>query len=335
VGSREDAVTAPAAATELPGKTHYLAKLPDAPILDVPSFADVRCRDIYPGIDAVFHGDQQRLEYDFVLRPGADPEQIRIAFDGVAQLELDAEGDLRLSTARGTLTQLRPNAWQERPYGQRPVRARYVLVSDKAVRFALDSVDRTQLLVIDPVVAWSAYDGAAGSNRGTAVAVDATGASYLAGTTTSAVSQGFITKVNPEGTAFVYTNILSSSWRSETVAAAAADPAGSVYFTGLFTEQDPAGPCGMRFILAGRLDPTGRNLFSAPRDRMQSVAAAIGGMTLPVRGSRGRVRCTSRGPALLARASRLRASPAVARRRWRASNSSPCSRVPDFPKKVA
>jgi len=65
--------------------------------LGVPSFAQVQYRNIYPGVDVVYHGKGRLLEYDFLLAPRADPHQIRIAFEGTNKLELDTDGQLLLA----------------------------------------------------------------------------------------------------------------------------------------------------------------------------------------------------------------------------------------------
>ena len=61
---------------------------------DIPQFGKVRYRDVYPGIDVVFYGSDRDLEYDFVLRPGADPSRIRLRFDGAGALTKDSNGDI-------------------------------------------------------------------------------------------------------------------------------------------------------------------------------------------------------------------------------------------------
>jgi hypothetical protein len=48
----------------------------------IPHYARVRYRDVYPGVDLVYHGTQGRLEYDFIVAPGADPSAITLAFQG-------------------------------------------------------------------------------------------------------------------------------------------------------------------------------------------------------------------------------------------------------------
>ena len=54
----------------------------------VPNFGQVRYRDVYSGIDMVYHSDQRQLEYDFVVKPGVDPNQIRVAFEGASKMRI-------------------------------------------------------------------------------------------------------------------------------------------------------------------------------------------------------------------------------------------------------
>src|SRR6266699_6121301 len=79
----------------LPGKTHYLKASWHG---DVPTYGRVRYAGVYPGIDLVYYGNQQQLEYDFVVAPGADPKVIRLSLEGGRALKLGAQGDLVLST---------------------------------------------------------------------------------------------------------------------------------------------------------------------------------------------------------------------------------------------
>src|SRR5260370_29940558 len=57
---------------------------------DVPTFAKVKYENIYPGIDLIYYGNQRRLEYDFVVAPGADPKAIELSFPDAKDLALDA-----------------------------------------------------------------------------------------------------------------------------------------------------------------------------------------------------------------------------------------------------
>jgi hypothetical protein len=67
---------------ELPGKSHYfIGNDPRTWRTNVPNYGKVRYEGVYPGIDLVYHGNQQQLEYDFVVSPGADPRAIALQIE--------------------------------------------------------------------------------------------------------------------------------------------------------------------------------------------------------------------------------------------------------------
>ena len=79
----------------LSGKSHYYAGSdPEAWVRNVPHYDSVIYRQVYRGIDLVYRGNQGRLEYDFQVAPGADPDLIELDFDGIDRLEINAAGDL-------------------------------------------------------------------------------------------------------------------------------------------------------------------------------------------------------------------------------------------------
>src|SRR2546430_4743264 len=82
---------------ELPGKANYfIGNDPAKWRTNVPTYAKVRYREVYPGIDLVYYGNQRQLEYDFVVAPGADPKRIVLGFQGAERLEINAEGEFVL-----------------------------------------------------------------------------------------------------------------------------------------------------------------------------------------------------------------------------------------------
>jgi len=68
---------------------------------------------IYPGIDLLFYGNPQELEYDFVVAPGSDPGLIRLGITGADRVALDGAGNARLTTAAGEVELKQPVAYQE------------------------------------------------------------------------------------------------------------------------------------------------------------------------------------------------------------------------------
>src|SRR5688572_2506495 len=84
---------------ELPGKSHYfIGNDPTKWQTHVPHYARVAYREVYPGIDLVYHEARGQLEYDFVLAPHAKASAITLAFTGADQLYLDGQGDAVVET---------------------------------------------------------------------------------------------------------------------------------------------------------------------------------------------------------------------------------------------
>jgi uncharacterized repeat protein (TIGR01451 family) len=174
----------------------------------VPQFGSVRYRNLYPGTDAVFYGNSGKLEYDFMLRPGADPSKIRIAFEGVDSLALNQQGELVMKTGDIEIRNRRPRVYQ----GARPVDGHYVLLGKHTAGFAVDEYDRTRPLVIDPVLSYATFLGGSGGDYGFAMASDSQGNLYVTGGTDSpnfpvtaglttatpgTAGMAFVSKINP------------------------------------------------------------------------------------------------------------------------------------------
>src|SRR5260370_26730927 len=169
----------------LPSVSHYyIGDDPNKWHPNVPNYERVKFDQVYPGIDLVYYGNQQRLEYDFVLRPGAEPNQIRLAYSGADSMRLDSDGDLILNVQGKELRQRRPLVYQEIGGQRVEVAGGYELTKRTGeVRFAVAHYDRAKPLIIDPILAYSTYLGGAGSDQGNAIAVDSTGAAYVTGYT--------------------------------------------------------------------------------------------------------------------------------------------------------
>src|SRR6267378_5382787 len=159
---------------ELPGKVNYfIGNDPKKWRTNVPTCARVEYKNVYPGVNLVYYGNQRQLEYDLVVAPGADPKAIRLAFDGVDKLALDAQGNVILHTAGGELLQRAPIVYQEIDGARQKISGRYVLKTKDRVGFQVAAYDRTKPLVIDPVLVYSTHLGGSGYSAANAIAVDA------------------------------------------------------------------------------------------------------------------------------------------------------------------
>lgn len=154
---------------ELPGKSNYFIGN-DARKwhTDVPNYAKVRYRNIYPGVDLVYYGKQGQLEYDFVVAPGADPRSISLELsEGLASpkqarqaaaARIAANGDLVIGLSGGEVRLHKPTVYQPAngvqasaasgSAGARLVNASYVLKGNE-VGFEVANYDRSKPLVID------------------------------------------------------------------------------------------------------------------------------------------------------------------------------------------
>ncbi len=171
---------------ELPGKINHLTGNDPAQWrVGLAMFAKVRVSGLYPGVNLVYYGNQQQLEYDFDIAPGANPQAIAIHFDGADKISVNAQGELILSLAGGEIRQPKPVIYQVMDGVRKEIAGGYRLVDAHTVAFAIGQYDRSQPLVIDPVLSYSTYFGGSAGETAYAVALDASGNVYITGQTFS------------------------------------------------------------------------------------------------------------------------------------------------------
>lgn len=219
----------------------------------VPTYARVKYRNVYSGIDLVYYGSNQRqLEYDFLIAPGADPSRIRLSFDGAKPLKLDERGDLIISVGARDLVEHRPVIYQEVNGRRHAITGAYVIKDERTVGFSLAAYDSHRPLVIDPTLIYSTYLGGSNEEFGNAIAVDSSGDVYIAGlagsidfpttlgafqTALAGGADAFVTKLNPSGTALIYSTYLGGSG-ADSASGIAVDSSGDVYVTGSATSSN-------------------------------------------------------------------------------------------------
>jgi Domain of unknown function DUF11/Beta-propeller repeat len=201
----------PAGDVLLPGKSNYLiGNDPAKWHRGIPQFARVRYRNVYPGVDLVYYGNQGRLEYDFEVAPGSDPRQVAFKFQSLQNPELQnlkvtADGDVVLNAGVGDVRLRKPRVYQKFGTDERNIAGRFELRGQKKdeVGFEVGAYDPSRALIIDPVLAYSTYLGGSGNEACSviapinidgipappagcpAVAVDPAFNVYVAGATTS------------------------------------------------------------------------------------------------------------------------------------------------------
>ena len=133
----------------------------------VPLFASAVQNDIYPGTDLFWKEESGNLKYEFVLKPGANPGNIRIRYRGLKDLKIQNQ-QLVLSTSIGTITEQKPLAWQIGRNGQKiGVPCLFQLHGDSTSGFEFpEGFDPGLPLVIDPILVFSSFSGSRSDNWG-------------------------------------------------------------------------------------------------------------------------------------------------------------------------
>jgi uncharacterized repeat protein (TIGR01451 family) len=244
-----------AAVDKLPGESNYfLGRDPTKWHRDIPHYARVLYRNVFPDVDLVFYGNQRQLEFDLVVGPGGDPARIRLGFSGGRTLEIGAEGDLLSRVGDAEVRFHKPLVYQRmaaNEAGRQFLDGRYVLRGEGEIGFQVADYDRSKTLVIDPVLSYSTFLGGSGFDAGAGIAVDRAGSAYVTGETASidfptagayqgsnqGTSDVFVTKLDPSGTSLVYSTYLGGAL-AERGTSIAVDSAGNACVTGRTNSED-------------------------------------------------------------------------------------------------
>jgi hypothetical protein len=244
-------------AEQLPSVSHYyVGRDPAQWHTQIPNYAKVRYAGVYPGVDLVYYGNQQQLEYDFIVAPGADPNAIAIDFKGVDSLTVNEAGDLVLSAGGGSFVQRKPVIYQDVDGERRIVAGGYATDGTRAT-FKIAGYDPSRPLVIDPVLAYATFFGGKDFDYGNGIAIDAQGNAYVigffyrsdypvacgddfaCGAARSSRGEGdvVIGKLNRDGSQIVYATVLGGG-SQDMGRSIAVDSRGNAYVTGFTRSVD-------------------------------------------------------------------------------------------------
>jgi len=235
----------------LPGQSNYfVGNDPRLWRSHIPTYAKVRYHNVFRGVDLVYYGRQGQLEHDFVVAPGSETSPIRIGFEGAREMRVDGKGDLVLAVGEGEVRFHQPEAYQWERGIRHQVAVRYEVQGAREIGFKVGNYDRSQSLIIDPVLSYSTYLGGSGGDVASGIAVDASGYAYITGNTNSGnfpvkgaeqskygdSGDAFVVKLNTTGNALVYSTYLGGSGADTGAGIAVA--AGDAYVVGTTTSTD-------------------------------------------------------------------------------------------------
>jgi Beta-propeller repeat/Bacterial Ig domain len=227
------------------GTVNYFTGKPEQWRTKIPVYSRVRYSSLYPGIDLVFYGTNSELEYDLVVSPGSDPEQIKLGISGAENMRIDGDGNLVLKTAAGDVIQQKPRIYQRKGASLVFVAGNYVINGKNEVGFRLGNYDHEAAVVIDPVLRYASYltGGGDEDDGGTGIAVDSSNRVVVAGWTCSGSFPGengpavprcvsaFVTKLDFTGSSMIFTAFVPGSVFFDNVPLAL-DAANNIYIAG-------------------------------------------------------------------------------------------------------
>jgi hypothetical protein len=242
---------------------YFVGKDPRKWRTHIPTYGKVVYKEVYPGIDVVFYEGNRQLEYDVVVKPGADPKKIRLGYQGIRGLKVTDRGDMEIALKSGAVIQKRPQIYQEIDGKRVEVAGEFkVLPAGRLAKgpgsrrfgytFSLADYDPSVPLVIDPTLSYASYLGGGNDDYAYDVAVDAGGNAYVTGTTnsldfpatlgtydttSSTGGDAFIVKINAAGSALVYATYLGGTG-FEGGNGIVVDTTGNAYVTGSTSSSD-------------------------------------------------------------------------------------------------
>lgn len=240
-------------------KRHYLG----SGVSNVSTFKRIRYHDLYDGIDLVFYERSGRLEYDYILAPGADLSAVSFEISGRGEVDPET-GALRIHGENAEIFQHAPRAFQQ----GREVQVAYLPLTENRFGFEVQGRRPDAELIIDPIIDYSSYLGGGDDDFANAIAVGDDGSIYVTGQTDSADfpvsgnallplfggddSDAFVTKMSADGAEVIWSTYYGSE-SSDAATDIAVNGDGEVYITG-WTESENLPVDGFQTQYGGSAD---------------------------------------------------------------------------------
>jgi len=216
----------------------------------VRNYEKVVYTNLFDGIDLRFYCKNEGLKYDFIVSPGANPEDISYSYDDVSHISIDADGDLHINSATGELIEQAPFSYQLKEEGLTEIPSNYEL-NGNDITFTVGAYNQNEVLIIDPLI-YSTFIGGIDRDSSDEIAIDDEGNVYIAAftrstdfpttqgsynTTMNGNYDGVVCKLNSDGTELLYSTFIGGSG-NESAYRITVDAEKCAYITGKTDSQD-------------------------------------------------------------------------------------------------
>jgi gliding motility-associated-like protein len=159
---------------------YFIGNDPSKWASNVNKYKNIKYENIYNGIDIDVYEKNFLLKYDFIVSPGANPNDIIIEYEGIEKLKLENE-NLIIITSVNRIIEVKPQAWQNTPEGKKEIECNFKLRKNKLSFSFPNGYDKKHTLIIDPVLIFASYSGSTADNWGYTATYDNQGFLYAGG----------------------------------------------------------------------------------------------------------------------------------------------------------
>ena len=161
-------------------KNYYIGNDKSKWVSNVKSYKSVKYNDLYNGIDMEVYSEFEWMKYDFIVHPGADPNDIKINYEGVDQLRI-VNNELIISLSTGEIKEVKLKAYQNINGRQISVPCEFKQNGTQITYAFSEGYDLSYDLIIDPVWIFSTLTGSTADNWGFTATYDTLGNLFAAG----------------------------------------------------------------------------------------------------------------------------------------------------------
>jgi hypothetical protein len=300
VGANSD--VKPVGEEKTAGVVSYFKGKPDNWKAGLPTYSRIVYPNLWPGIDLAYSGTANRLKYEFIVHPGADPSKVHLAYRGVDGISVDGEGRLEVTIPGGGFKDDMPSAYQDIAGlrknvslgykvdtqdhgGEKPLSEKEAVEAAHIYGFEVGDYDTTQPLILDPALfVFAGFIGGSNNDEGRGIALDTSGNVYVAGYTNSTEAtfpetvgpdltqngnyDAFVAKVDASGTGLVYCGYIGGT-ENDYGYGIAVDASGNAYVTGRTLSTQTSFP-----VVAG-YDVTHNGLYDAFVAKVNAAGSAL------------------------------------------------------------